>query len=274
MNKFGLLRAYTTQTFLLHDPNDPYSIEHAPQPTDHGAQSPKTSRPFHPYPNENAMHLGDWYWNQGAQKSREDFKQLLSIVGNPTFSAVDVSGVPWDSINKMLGDHDPDGSSDNPEWLSSDHGWKSSPITISVPFHSRSANPGPKPYTVQDFYHRSLISILEEKIKNPIQAAHFHYEPYELLWHPPHRDRDVKVHGELFASSVFLDAYRELQESPPEPGCELPRVVTVFMFWSDATQLSTFGNQKLWLLYMYFGNESKYRRCQPLNNSCSHATYF
>lgn len=222
------------------------------------------------------MRLGDWYWNQGAQKSREDFKQLLSIVGNTTFSAADVSRVPWDSINKELGGHDPDGNpdSDIPEWLSSDHGWKSSPVTISVPFHSRSSNPGPKSYTVQDFNYRSLISILEERIKDPVQAAHFHYEPYELLWHPPHRDRDVKVHGELFTSSAFLDIHRELQESPPEPGCELPRVVAAYMFWSDATQLSTFGNQKLWPLYVYFGNESKYRRCQPSNNSCSHAAYF
>jgi hypothetical protein len=145
MNKFSLLQAYTTQTFVLHDPNDPYSIEHTPQPTDHGAQSTKTSRPFHSHPNENAMRLGDWYWNQGAQKSREDFKQLLSIVGNPTFSAVDVSGVPRHSINKVLGNHDPDRSSDNPEWLSRDHRWKSSPVTILVPFHSRSASPGPKP---------------------------------------------------------------------------------------------------------------------------------
>ena len=272
MNKFGLSRAYTTQVLPLHDPDDPYSVEHVSQPP--FAQGPEPSNPFHPYPNENAMRLGDWYWNQGAQKSRENFKQLLSIIGNPAFNAADLSGVAWDSINKELGDQDSDGDSDVLECLSNDRGWKSSPITISVPFHSCLVNPGPKLYTLQGFYHCSLISILEEKITDPVQAANFHYEPYELLWHPPHRDRDVKVHRELFTSSMLIDAHRELQELPPEPGCDLPHVVAAFMFWSDATQLTTFGNTKLWPLYVYFGNESKYRWCQPSNNSCSHAAYF
>ena len=37
------------------------------------------------------------------------------------------------------------------------------------------------------------------------------------------------------------------------------------MFWSDSTQLTQFGTAKLWPLYVFFGNESKYRRCQPTN---------
>ena len=46
------------------------------------------------------------------------------------------------------------------------------------------------------------------------------------------------------------------------------------MFWSDATQLTAFGDAKLWPLYVYFGNESKYQRCTPTANLCSHAAYF
>jgi hypothetical protein len=46
------------------------------------------------------------------------------------------------------------------------------------------------------------------------------------------------------------------------------------MFWSDATQLTSFGNAKLWPLYMYFGNESKYCRCKPTNHLCEHVAYF
>jgi len=46
------------------------------------------------------------------------------------------------------------------------------------------------------------------------------------------------------------------------------------MLWSDATQLTAFGTAKLWPLYIYMGNESKYMRCQPLANLCSHAAYF
>ncbi|KAG2737310.1 hypothetical protein P692DRAFT_20883715, partial [Suillus brevipes Sb2] len=71
-----------------------------------------------------------------------------------------------------------------------------------------------------------------------------------------------------------MDAHRELQESPREVGCDLPRVVVALMFWSDATHLTTFGNARLWPVYMYFGNESKYRRCKPSCNLSNHVAYF
>ncbi|KIJ61918.1 hypothetical protein HYDPIDRAFT_68163, partial [Hydnomerulius pinastri MD-312] len=73
-------------------------------------------------------------------------------------------------------------------------------------------------------------------------------------WQPAHRDQDINVHGELFTSTAFLDAHRELQDSPPEPGCDLPRVVAALMFWLDSTQLTQFGTAKLWPLYVFFGN--------------------
>jgi hypothetical protein len=46
------------------------------------------------------------------------------------------------------------------------------------------------------------------------------------------------------------------------------------MFWSDATHLTNFRNAKLWPLYMFFGNESKYRRCKLSCNACEHVAYF
>jgi hypothetical protein len=46
------------------------------------------------------------------------------------------------------------------------------------------------------------------------------------------------------------------------------------MFWSDSTQLASFGDASLWPLYMFMGNESKYRRCKPSQHLCSHVAYF
>jgi hypothetical protein len=60
----------------------------------------------------------------------------------------------------------------------------------------------------------------------------------------------VRVQGELYTSPAFVDAHQELQDSPAEPGCNLPRVIAALMFWSDATHLTAFGNAKLWPLYM------------------------
>lgn len=46
------------------------------------------------------------------------------------------------------------------------------------------------------------------------------------------------------------------------------------MFWSDSTHLTSFGDSKLWPLYMFIGNDSKYRRCKPSHKLCSHIAYF
>ncbi|KAF8834352.1 hypothetical protein BDN67DRAFT_985387 [Paxillus ammoniavirescens] len=82
--------------------------------------------------------------------------------------------------------------------------------------------------------------------------------------HPPHKPHNVRVYGELFTSSAFLKAHHKLQELPAEPECDLPQWIIALMFWSDATQLTSFGNAKF---------ISKYERCQPSSHLCAHAMY-
>jgi hypothetical protein len=224
---------------------------------------------FGPFPNQSSFQLGDWYWNRGVQKSQEDFKELLHIVGDDNFHPADVRETPWNQINRQLGIND----WDKEEWIDNDAGWSSSPITISVPFDRLTDNPGTQDY-VASFHHRSLVSVIRDKIKNQSDHPHFHYEPYELCWQPTDDLEEVRVHGEMYTSPAFIDAHNELQNSPGEPDCDLQRVVVALMFWSDATHLTNFGNTKLWPLYMFFGNESKYRRCKPSCNLCEHVAYF
>lgn len=279
-NIFRLFRQFYSERVTSHDPEEnltPQGLLDGKEATnDNLAQSPDEPS-FHPYPNTSSFLLGDWYWNNGAQKSQESFRQLLNIVGHPDFHPGDVSHTRWDKINKKLAsnDFDKDHAHDGgEEWLDEDAGWKQTPIRISAPFHKRSRIPGPKNYVVGDLYHRSLISVIREKLTNPSDAPHFHYEPFELFWSPSDDSPDIRVHGKLYSSPAFIDAHNALQESPGEPGCDLPRVVVSMMFWSDATHLTTFGNAKLWPCYLYFGNESKYRHCKPSCKLCNHVAYF
>ena len=278
LNKFGLFCVYNTDSLPTHDPEDPYSVENMVLPpvalkSSRAEPSNKPSKnPYHPYPNESVMLLEDWYWNQEVQKSRRNFRQLLDIVSDPTFSSSAVLETAWGVIDEQLGWNQFNG--DHPEWLGRSDGWKCSSATISVLFHSWCSHPGVQDYTIDGFYHHSLISIIKEKIANPAHAALFHFKPYELRWQPPHRDHSIKVYGELFSSTAFIEANNVLQALPGEPGCDLPHVVVVLMFWSDATKLMAFGDAKLWPLYVFFGNESKYQRSQPSNGLCSHAAYF
>ena len=228
---------------------------------------------FNPYPNENSFLLGDWYWNHGAQKSQKSFKELVEIVSSPKFKPEDVRHNRWSAINKTLGLADFDDKGE--EWEDEDAGWRRSPIAIDVPFHRQMKSPESRRHHVIGYlYHRSIVSVIKEKLFNSMDNQHFHYEPYGLSWKPTGESEEIRVHGEIYTSSSFERAHQALQESPREPGCQLPRCIVAIMFWSDETLLTSFGKTKLWPLYMFFGNESKYRRCKPLLNLCNHIAYF
>lgn len=273
-NAFGLFRRYWAEKLPPHDPDSEITAPMLSNIVDPGSAdldgAKVTNSSFRPYPNENSFLLGEWYWNNGTQKSQQSFKGLVNIVGNATFDPADIRVADWDRINEKLALNDRDG--DKPG--EADAGWIKTPIKIPVPFHRFTDNPGIQEYAVADFHHRSLVSIIREKVRNVADSQHFHYDPYEVFWQPTERHQEVRIHGELFTSPTFIDAHKELQNLPGEPKCDLPRVVAALMFWSDATHLTNFGDAKLWPLYMFFGNESKYRRCKPSCNLCEHVAYF
>lgn len=284
-NVFGLFRRFLTKDPPSHDPEDLTTLadlcdSSMPRTESSSRDSPPTTSrlqdrsQLHPYPNENSFLLGNWYWGDGVQKSMKDFKQLIDIVGNPCFNPNDVRTTRWNHINDMLAQTSSD-TNVGDEWEDDRDGWKSTPITISVPFHSKSKNPGPRDFVVPDFHHRSLTSVIREKLTNEAESQQFHYEPYSLFWKPGNGDKkEVRVYGELYMSTEFLTTHQRLIDSPGEPGCTLPRVVVALMFHSDATHLTSFGDAKIWPLYLFFGNESKYRRCKPTHHLCQHIAYF
>jgi hypothetical protein len=275
-NIFGLVRQYFSSTPPSHDPEEYVTITDLSSipgsPPVNEVSNPPDSQ-YHPYPNRSSFELGDWYWNQGVQKSQGDFVKLIEILGDSAFSCGDVRSTQWKKVNSRLGLNEYD-EEDGVEWEDEDAGWKRTPVSINVPFSRTTDTPGPRVYQAADLYHRSLVSVIREKIANARDSKLFHYEPYELRWHPPHLDDEVPIYGDLYTCPAFHEAHGKLQELPREPGCNLPRVMAGLMFWSDATQLTSFGNAKLWPTYMYFGNESKYRRCKPSCNLSNHVAYF
>jgi hypothetical protein len=291
-NAFGLFRKYCSGQPPSHDPEDNIELADLCDNRTDTSQSLNSPNIFFPFPNESSFLLGEWYWNDGIQKSQESFSKLLSIIGSPDFRPEDVRHGKWAKVDALLAKNDfdrdgdralqgcetekTDGPADDEDaaWIDEDSGWKKTPIFISVPFHSRLKNPGPKEYLVGDFYHRSFVSVIREKLKNAPDVQNFHYEPFELFWKPNDENVETRVHGELYTSPAFLEAHRTLQEIPGEPGCDLPRVVVALMFWSDSTHLTSFGNAKLWPNYLFFGNESKYHRCKPTCHLCNHVAYF
>ncbi|KAF7967740.1 hypothetical protein HWV62_33264 [Athelia sp. TMB] len=298
-NVFGLFRRFFGSR-PAHDPEEhldlqglaelpirPAGSDHETIPaveSDQGAidagEAPyPTSSSLHPFPNENSLKIGHWFINGGPRKSLDSLKKLVKIIGNDDFRPADVRDTQWEKSFKILGANSFDSErlrDNNPlQGIDGDADWKKSPINIQVPFHSRDNNPGPKDFHAGDLYHRSLVEVIKEKLANTSDNKHFHYQPYELYWEPmPDIEAPIRVHGELYTSPAFVEAHNALQDAPGEPGCSLPRVVTALMLDSDATHLTTSGDAKLWPCYLWFGNESKYRRSKPTNKLCNHVAYF
>ena len=267
-NLFGLVRQYYADKFPSIDPEEEVTLA---QLSDYSITFAKDEIGFFPFPNESSFCLGHWYWTGGVQKSLQSFKDLIGIVGHTDFDPDDVRQTKWDKINQILGDNVEEGQEG--EWVDDDAGWKTTPVKIQVPFHKCMQSTGVHKYMAANLHHHSLIGVIKEHITDPRTASQFHMEPYKLLWQPREDCPEVRLHGEIYTSNTFLEEHQTLQNSPREPGCNLPRVIVGCMIYSDQTHLTAFGDNHLWPAYLSFGNHTKYCRCKPSCNLCSHVAY-
>ena len=145
-NSFGLFRLYDEDSIPINDPEDLSGAD--PLPTLRIGVPVSQPLPaesinlFHPYPNESSWRIGDWYWNQGVQKSKQNFKSLVEIVSSSDFRSEDLCHTNWAAIDRQLGslgtiyDHSQATPmvTDSEEWQDADGGWMWRNISISVPF--------------------------------------------------------------------------------------------------------------------------------------------
>jgi hypothetical protein len=229
-NIFSLVCQYFSSTPPSHDPEEyitladlSFILGSAPvtEEQHHSPTALDSNSQYHPYPNHSSFQLGDWYWNQGIQKSQGDYMKLVGILGGETFNVADVSSTWWKQINSQLGENEFD-EGDGEEWEDEDAGWKRTLVSIQVPFARTTETPGPRIYPATELYHRSLVAVMWEKLANICDSQLFHYEPYQLHWNPPHLDAEVSIYGDLYTSPAFFDAHRILQNISREPGCDLP----------------------------------------------------
>jgi hypothetical protein len=105
----------------------------------------------------------------------------LQIISDTEFRQEDVRATRWNLINDQLGSQASEEDAEG--WLPLvGAGWKKTAITIKIPIHRRADNPGIHDYISADLHHRSLLSVIREKLANEKHDDLFHYQPYELSW--------------------------------------------------------------------------------------------
>ena len=102
-------------------------------------------------------------------------------------------------------------------------------------------------------------------------ARYLHFSPFRRF----HRTAsgNQRCFDEVYTSDAFLKAHDTLQKQRNEPGCTLEKVMLGLMFWSDSTHLADFGTAKVWPIYLYLPNLSKYIRCKPTSGASHHVAY-
>lgn len=148
-------------------------------------------------------------------------------------------------------------------------------VSIEVP--SGDENIPPRRITVQGLLYQKLTDVIKAAFSTDILANRLHYSPFKLFQRSPLTNEDKWVFSELYNSDTFIqedEAVKRHAPLPPDdPDCKLEKVVAAIMVWSDATHLANFGTAKLWPIYMFLGNLSKYIRVLPESRACHHLAY-
>ncbi|KAL7281107.1 hypothetical protein ACG7TL_004414 [Trametes sanguinea] len=297
-NVFGLRRFYKRRPH--RPPEARTDMEACYAPTADATAATKSRRSLaqiiFPFPNISSWRFS-WHYSRGYKKTHADRDDMKSLITRDDFVPGDIEGVDFRSLDKQLAA----GASYEEPWSDVREGWRTSPVTIGIPLGKKptqasrrdaaaaasrlrrhehapdtpaaQAVPGLH-FTIPDFHHKSICAEIVKTFSSDPAARDFVYDPYLVEHGPAGSAGDEQVHGELYNSPAFVQEDLRLQNSAREPGCDLPRAIAALMFWSDATVVSQFGNQKAWPGYLYFGNQSKYTRARPTARAAHHIAYF
>jgi Plavaka transposase len=275
VNTFGVSRAYYGRPTCI--PDEYMTVGEQAMPLVAGQRhQPRSLRAtLWPYPNISAWRLGSWFWGGGDTKSKAGFKDLVkSVLLSPDFNVRELSDIRWDDIDEML-------AKDAGNQPYGGEGWKETAITISIPTgvkkkasDARAANSGATSHMMEipGLWHRSIVALIRSVFCDDPAAQHLHFNPFKQYWEGPGSTKQ-RVRDELFNSNAWIREHEAIQHGPRDPGDLAPRCIAALMFWSDATHLAQFGQAKLWPIYLYFGNQSKWLRCKPSAHACHHVAY-
>lgn len=147
-------------------------------------------------------------------------------------------------------------------------------VTIDIP--SGVKGKPPISFPVPGLFYRKLTSAITAAFTSPI-GAQFHYTPFQQSRVSPTTSETERIYSELYNSDAFIEEHDLLQrrgELPPDdPNCKREKTIAAVMLWSDSTHLANFGMAKLWPIYLYLGNLSKYIRAKSDSGACQHVAY-
>jgi hypothetical protein len=205
--------------------------------------------------------LMNWANSGSARKTEVEITRLgREVLSSPNFKVEELGSFDAHRENKRMDDAIAAVEFNGTPF--SRDGWHEVKVDIQVPVASTTRPPPPsRTFSVPGFHYRSLVEVIKAAWGEE-SATKFHPSPFKRIHIHPETKTETWVYDEAYTSDVWIDAHDALQKQLREPGCNLERVIAGLMFWSDSTHLTSFGNAKVWPLYLYFADLSKYIRAR------------
>jgi hypothetical protein len=205
-----------------------------------------------------------WVHSGSNQKLEGELNCLVQeVIGADDFRVGDLDGFRAQRENRHLDKTEMNQDKENPF---GGLGWNQKTIEIKVPTGAKNDGGRGLLFYITGLHFQSLKAIISSAFAQP-QALHYHYMLFMHFCYGEH------VFNELYMSDSWIVQNEKLQRQPREPGCRLEKVIAALMFWSDSTHLASFGTTKVWPLYLYLSNLSKYIWAKPNSSACNHVIY-
>ncbi|KAE9393770.1 hypothetical protein BT96DRAFT_828701 [Gymnopus androsaceus JB14] len=159
--------------------------------------------------------------------------------------------------------------------LQADDGWIETSIKIPVPCTGVKQFEADAPaYELKGVFYCKPLEIIKSVFQSE-QAKKFHYTPFKLYQQQSFLDSpDIHLHSELYNADAFIEEHAKIQRQQEKyPSLHIPCAIAGMMLWSDTTKIGTWGDQSMWPIYLYFGNQSKYDRAKPSAFASHHMAY-
>ena len=273
LNTFGIFRKY-----LFHPSYDPDSAVDPAELSNLGPRVPPPSpesnavdhKPPWPFANMSVWRLMRWMNTRSRSKSEGEVNCLVNeVLKAPDFRVEDLENFNAHRAHSRL-----DAAKKKSDPSSND--FQVASVAIEVPTGERNNSGASRLYSVPGLRFRNLSNVIKAAFQDPL-SHHFHFTPSYLMHRSPVTGTEQRLYSELYHSDAFIEEHNRVQNRsrppPDDPGCKLEKAVAALMFWSDSTHLTKFGTAKLWPIYLFFGNLSKYIRSQPSSGACNHVAY-
>lgn len=152
-------------------------------------------------------------------------------------------------------------------------GWQESSVQIQLPLDKmKMQENNATEFEVRGVFHCNIIDVITSVYQSDLVKS-FNHVPFKEYWKPL---EDMLPEHCL---NIFIE------KSLPLMQCLKPTMTYVTAAWGlksvtvpillylDSTHLASFGNVSCWLVYMFFGSQSKYVCTMPTSSTCYHIVY-